>query len=200
MNLLAYTQRAEGLETLRTYIDSKLVEVNGSFRESMDSPGEESFSSESHLVHVVCDPSGDFAAEVAEEAPNGDHLVLASGAELGPQGIAHAVGSGVDVHIAGLGVTVWGSRSDPSPAAALATSGAAAEHDQLRQYAGGRPPLGTKVVDGWLVPADEFDHVREVLSAYREERLDLAAAADRLDTTEKTIRKAADRTALYRLE
>jgi hypothetical protein len=35
---------------------------------------------------------------------------------------------------------------------------------------------------------------------YREERIELEEAAGRLDTTKKTIRKASDRTDLYRLE
>lgn len=200
MNVLGYTQREPGLEALQTYIDSKIVGVNGDFREAIDPPGKKKYSSDAHLVHVVCDPNGELTTQVAEESPNGEHLVLDTGGELGPQGLAYVVASGTDVHIASLGVTLWGSRSEASPAAALAATGAVADHDQLRQYAGGRPPLGTKVIDGWVVPGDDYQRVREVLMDYREERIELEEAAGRLDTTKKTIRKAADRTGLYRLK
>jgi hypothetical protein len=202
MNVIAYSQRAAGLGTLQTYIDSKLIEVDGSFQKEMNPPEKKKYSGGEHMVFVVCDPSADsdLATNIAEEAPNGEHLVLETGAELGPQSVAYVVASGTAVHVASLGVTLWGSRSEASPAAALTTSGAVADHDQLRQYGGGRPPLGTKVIDGWVVPGDDYQRVREVLMDYREERIELEEAAGRLDTTKKTIRKASDRTDLYRLE
>jgi hypothetical protein len=52
---------------------------------------------------------------------------------------------------------------------------------------GGRPPLGFGFDDGNLVPADDFEEVRELLLRVDADDLPKSAAARRLDTSPRTI-------------
>ena len=61
----------------------------------------------------------------------------------------------------------------------------------------GRPPLGFDKVDGELVPADDIDEVRSVLSMRRKNEISKRKAADRLGVSIRTINRAMDRIEMY---
>lgn len=66
-------------------------------------------------------------------------------------------------------------------------------------HSGGRPPLGTTVVDGMLREGDEYHLVRRVLQRYRNGKLDQQEAADRLGCALQTVENASKRLKLYNL-
>lgn len=70
----------------------------------------------------------------------------------------------------------------------------------LKRHAGGRAALGTKVQEGFLVKNDDYNEVRETLIQHIEGSVSIEEAADRLETTTRTIERARQRKELYRLQ
>lgn len=69
----------------------------------------------------------------------------------------------------------------------------------IRKHTGGRAPAGTRVENGFLVKSNDYEEIRETLTQYREGDISKEQAADRINTTKRTIERASDRTELYQL-
>lgn len=69
----------------------------------------------------------------------------------------------------------------------------------LRRHAGGRSPVGTDVQDGFLVRGEDYNNVRKTLTQYRRGDISRETAADRINTTTRTVERAAERDELYQL-
>lgn len=68
----------------------------------------------------------------------------------------------------------------------------------LTRYRGGRPPLGFTSENGHLVPAENFERVRQVLMRVQD-GMSKSRAAELLECTRQTIRAAVNRPNLYQL-
>lgn len=64
----------------------------------------------------------------------------------------------------------------------------------------GRPPLGFDVIDGRLVPGDDYHRVCNLLQKVEDDRLSKRWAADKLGCVRKTIANALDRPEMYDLD
>lgn len=70
----------------------------------------------------------------------------------------------------------------------------------LRRHTGGRAPAGTRIENGFIVAADDYDEIRRTLTKYIEESISKQKAADRINTTPRTVERAAKRKQLYQLQ
>lgn len=74
------------------------------------------------------------------------------------------------------------------------------DDDVIRKHTGGRAPAGTRVENGFLVKNNDYEEIRETLTQYRQGDISKQEAADRINTTKRTIERASDRTELYQLQ
>lgn len=70
----------------------------------------------------------------------------------------------------------------------------------IRQHAGGRAPLGTKIEDGFIVRGEDYQYIRETLQKHIKGDITKETAADRIGTTNRTVERAAQRDELYKLQ
>lgn len=73
------------------------------------------------------------------------------------------------------------------------------DDDVIRRHTGGRAPLATNVEDGFLVRGEDYQYIRKTLTQYRRGDISRETAADRIDTTTRTVERAAERDELYQL-
>lgn len=114
---------------------------------------------------------------------------------------------GAAVHDVSRGV-VLAERADISPAVQrVITELTADETDDDAtplgdgiEHEGGRPPLGTRVEDGMLVPDDNYDDVVQALQHVDAGAMSAATAAKQLDCCRRTIGNAVKRRELYQLD
>lgn len=105
-------------------------------------------------------------------------------------------------HVVRTGITIHGDQ--PMSSSASDVLFGVTTHrdlaDTLTKHRGGRPPIGTAVEDGYLIKGEDYQTVRRTLQNYIDGKLLCEEAAEKLDTTIKTISKASKRRELYQLE
>lgn len=74
-----------------------------------------------------------------------------------------------------------------------------AARQQEDDYHHGRPPLGFEKQDGRLIEGENYDQVCAVLDMVEKDELSKREAAQELDSSRSTIRRAMDRSELYGL-
>lgn len=202
MLLIGYTQHSIGLHQLDSFINQKIVSIDVDLPEDVDSPGMAKYRSDEHRCSIVCDTEKveSTIEEVAKAAKKADHFVVFLPTGIGLKHVHNIVASETAVHVTSLNLTLWGSKRQQLETAEPKVEGEVSGRTKLKRYAGGRPPLGTTTLDGWVVPGDDYEAVQRTLERYRSNDIDAEAAAKALDTTKKTVRNAAERTELYGLE
>lgn len=124
--------------------------------------------------------------------------------------VEQAVDAGVSVHVVATGTEITAENVDVVLAVlgGLDTAGVELEREtQVRDVhkwldettARGRPPIGFKNENGERVPAENYDEVRAVISMFRHGEISKRKAADRLDTSPRTVGRAADNPERYGL-
>jgi DNA invertase Pin-like site-specific DNA recombinase len=163
------------------------------FRDMLDGAGE--------LDHVVVHEVSRLARSIGDLDRTVDEL--------------HAAGTGV--HIVSEGLHLPADDTDPYSRALTQLLGVFAEldaaiiRDRVRQgiaarqqgssYHHGPAPLGyRKDDDGELVRSDEWDSVRRVLRSVELDTMSVSAAADRLDTSRKTVHRCLQHPDRYDLD
>lgn len=122
--------------------------------------------------------------------------------------------SDTELHIISEGMQMTGE-DDPYQKAMLQLLGVFAEleaemtrervkegirtRQQNPEYHHGPAPLGFEKDDGYLIEANQYDHVRSVLELVIDDELSKRKAAKELDTSRKTINRSLDRKELYSL-
>lgn len=122
---------------------------------------------------------------------------------------------GVELHIVSEGLRLKPDDDDPYQTALFKLLGVFAELEanmaQMRtkegiaarqeneDYHHGRPPLGFEKDDGLLVEGENYHEVVSILDMVQKDEMSKRKAAQRLDTSRKTIDRALERTDLYGL-
>ena len=138
--------------------------------------------------------------------PETKHLTVPSMANMDAEYVTDALRHGVDVHTPDTGVVLRGDGGEPEPAvqqAIYTLCGDASDADTLIEgipHRGGRPPIGTKVENGYLRAADDYRDVCIVLQDVRDGRTAKTDAASKLGCARKTIDNALNRELLYQLD
>ena len=124
--------------------------------------------------------------------------------------VRRAVDAGVTLHLTGEGFDISPENADTvlGVLAGLDACGVELEREtrerDIREWlddsrAIGRPPLGFAIEDGKVVPADNMDDVRAVLSMRRRNDISKRKAAERLGVSPRTISRAMDNIERYNL-
>lgn len=114
------------------------------------------------------------------------------------QEIQELLSEDVSVHLPRVGIKITRHRNITNEILDALTP--LSDDDVIRRHTGGRSPLGTDIEDGFLVKSDDYQHVRETLTKHREDDISKEEAADHLNTTPRTVERAAQRKQLYQLQ